>query len=342
MRVISFDVGIKNMAYCIFDVEETQSISQYPTIVDWNVWNLCAPNGAPESTVPIQTCTQCLKNKKICGKVAKYTQTKQSVIPIEKAIQEYSCEKHAKEHPVWKMPQKEFSSIYLKKQSLEKIKTLRETYIATSSPSLKLPKKMEMIEELVAHFESRTWKWLDSAKKSNKKLNAGTVDLITIGRALHRMLSTNPYCQNGSITHVLIENQISPIANRMKTIQGMLAQYFIMTNESAQIAFISSANKLKQFASRRTLTEDDDVMENTLVLTGDVTRGINPDYKAHKKDGVYYCLEIINKNNNLASWRTSMDTKKKDDLADAFLQGIWYLRNNNNIIIADDLKIKLV
>ena len=31
-----------------------------------------------------------------------------------------------------------------------------------------------------------------------------------------------------SITHVFIENQISPIANRMKTIQGMLAQYFIM------------------------------------------------------------------------------------------------------------------
>ena len=34
--------------------------------------------------------------------------------------------------------------------------------------------------------------------------------------------------------------------------------------------------------------------------------------------------------------------KKKDDLADAFLQGIWYLRTHNIIIIADDLKIKLV
>jgi hypothetical protein len=41
-------------------------------------------------------------------------------------------------------------------------------------------------------------------------------------------------------------------------------------------------------------------------------------------------------------WRTALDTKKKDDLADAFLQGIWYLRNNNYILIADDLKIKLV
>ena len=319
MRVISFDVGIKNMAYCIFDVEETQSISQYPTIVDWNVWNLCAPNGAPESTVPIQTCTQCLKNKKICGKVAKYTQTKQSVIPIEKAIQEYSCEKHAKEHPVWKMPQKEFSSIYLKKQSLEKIKTLRETYIATSSPSLKMPKKMEMIEELVAHFESRTWKWLDSAKKSNKKLNAGTVDLITIGRALYRMLSTNPYCQNGSITHVLIENQISPIANRMKTIQGMLAQHFISLGVS-HIEFVSSGNKLREFEEKS---------------DGKTA------YQKHKKDGVYYCTEILNGpmvdricNEGESSseiersrhWQTffSQYGSKKDDLADCFLQGIWW------------------
>ena len=34
--------------------------------------------------------------------------------------------------------------------------------------------------------------------------------------------------------------------------------------------------------------------------------------------------------------------KKKDDLADSFLQGIWYLKHNNNIIFADDLKINIV
>ena len=60
--------------------------------------------------------------------------------------------------------------------------------------------------------------------------------------------------QNASftdITHVVIENQLSPIANRMKTIQGMLAQYFIMIDENIDIQFISSSNKLKQFESTK-------------------------------------------------------------------------------------------
>ena len=35
MKLISFDIGIKNLAYCIFDIDNT-SIK----IVDWNVLNL--------------------------------------------------------------------------------------------------------------------------------------------------------------------------------------------------------------------------------------------------------------------------------------------------------------
>ena len=33
-----------------------------------------------------------------------------------------------------------------------------------------------------------------------------------------------------TIDIILLENQISPIANRMKTLQGMIAQYFIINN----------------------------------------------------------------------------------------------------------------
>ena len=55
----------------------------------------------------------------------------------------------------------------------------------------------------------------------------------------------------GDIDRVIIENQISPIANRMKTVQGMLSQYFLMSNDKLDIEFISSINKLK----------DDDIHE---------------------------------------------------------------------------------
>ena len=38
---------------------------------------------------------------------------------------------------------------------------------------------------------------------------------------------------------------------------------------------------------------------------------------------------MLNANNNLNKWIDSLNTKKKDDLADSFLQGIWYLKHKN-------------
>ena len=315
MKIISFDVGIKNMAYCIFEID---SDTTEPKIVDWNVWNLCAPYGAPS---PTHTCTQCMKNKKICGKPAKYTQTKKSVIPIETPIQEYSCGKHAKTHFLWKIPQKEHSLQYLKKQSMDHIKELRSKYIANTSDT-KLPKKMEMVEELVTHFQSQCWKPIDGTStiggKGKKKVpNAGTIDLICIGRALDEKLRQNPYITKESIQYVVIENQISPIANRMKTIQGMLAQYFISLGVS-HIEFVSSSNKLKEFAEVSTA---------------------NSAYQKHKKDGVYYCRQILDQPSVMeeenGKWKRFFEEYgvKKDDLADCFLQGLWWWKTKKNYIM---------
>jgi len=44
----------------------------------------------------------------------------------------------------------------------------------------------------------------------------------------------------------------------------------------------------------------------------------------------------------MIEWKESLNTKKKDDLADSFLQGIWYLKHNNIITYAEDLKINIV
>jgi hypothetical protein len=134
------------------------------------------------------------------------------------------------------------------------------------------------------------------------------------------------------ITHVIIENQISPIANRMKTIQGMLAQYFIMRNDNCIIEFISSANKLKQFPDINNSNQKKNKDSGPLIQ--------NPNYKEHKKDSIYYCSRIIE--TNFHNWCDSLQADKKDDLADAFLQGLWYFKNRNIITYADDLKINSV
>jgi hypothetical protein len=139
----------------------------------------------------------------------------------------------------------------------------------------------------------------------------------------------------------------------MKTIQGMVAQYFIMKLDDPHIEFISSLNKLKNYiptmdVSFHTISDISQgsatmsplqssatmsPLENTFYPT-EVPDSDDEDnipafdkkiYKQHKSDGVKYCLDIMGKTDN-ASWADKMIVhKKKDDLADAFLQGYWYL-----------------
>jgi len=65
-------------------------------------------------------------------------------------------------------------------------------------------------------------------------------------------------------------------------------------------------------------------------------------YKDHKKSGITYCSQIIENNPQFSHWKEKLETKKKDDLADCFLQGLWYFKQKNIISYADDLKINIV
>ena len=65
-------------------------------------------------------------------------------------------------------------------------------------------------------------------------------------------------------------------------------------------------------------------------------------YKQHKKDSIIICSQFLEKNDHLKEWIESMNSPKKDDLADCFLQGIWYLKHKNIISYAEDLKINSV
>ena len=114
----------------------------------------------------------------------------------------------------------------------------------------------------------------------------------------------------------------------------MLAQYFIMNNSDIHIEFISSANKLS-------MKNVDVKNENTFRENGDGDRepveNINSDfvtqnsvYKKHKIDGVTKCSQILDTNEDFKKWKYVLETKKKDDLADCFLQGIWYIQKVSN------------
>jgi hypothetical protein len=284
MRVISFDIGIKNMAYCILD------ISNNMVIKDWSVLNLIA------SEPIVQTCTCSTSNKskkkpivKPCTRLAKY-----------KKNDKYYCDKHAKSNTEFILPSKQFATPSLKKQKVQTLIDLGKEY---GMENLIDQKKEKMIEILASHFEERCYQNIVVAKTKT----AGETDLIQIGRNMKEQLDRID--DLNTIEVVVIENQISPLANRMKTIQGMLAQYFIMKVPNCHIEFVSSSHKLKQFSN---------ILENKLTTNT---------YKQNKTDGIHYCTKLLENNVELASSHVfdKSLTKKKDDLADCFLQGLWYL-----------------
>jgi hypothetical protein len=111
----------------------------------------------------------------------------------------------------------------------------------------------------------------------------------------------------------------------------MLAQYFIMKNSDIKIDFVSSFNKLKGFSER---------IERSYEKTEKTEK---QKYKQHKNDGVFYTNGILEKNEWLSSWIPHFHaSKKKDDLADSFLQGFWFLKSRENCKIDESLQISKI
>jgi hypothetical protein len=128
--------------------------------------------------------------------------------------------------------------------------------------------------------------------------------------------------------YVVIENQPSFKNPRMKSIACTIYDYYLIRgiidknitkSNIKQIKFMSPSNKLK------VATEGD-----TKLLIKAKSTGETDKYKLTKSLGIKYCLELIN---HLPDWIKYFNSfKKKDDLADSFLQGAYYYTNNIKII----------
>ena len=82
----------------------------------------------------------------------------------------------------------------------------------------------------------------------------------------------------------------------------MIAQYYIMKNVN-DIEFISACNKLKKFITTKTT------------------------YTERKQLSIKITKELLSNNGWSEQLNYFEKHKKKDDLADAFLQSLWYISN---------------
>jgi len=307
MHLISFDIGIKNMAYCIFDVS-----SGNITCPAWTVMNLVEP--PPPTSPATSVCTSCQRKAKFRKGTA------------------FFCEIHTKhaeriENGGFRRPSREWSLSAFRKMKVDELRKMLETLLPTSEVAKKT--KEAYLADLQQWMERTV---LEPVVKPPKATSASDADLIQVGRRLCLLLDAALLATTPQMDHVIIENQISPLAARMRTLQGMLTQYFILRHPHAQIHYVSSSMKLKEFSSAMTTATQP-------------TATMAQKYKKHKVDGVAACVAMLRANPIIGFTSDMLLTHaKKDDLADCWLQAMWFLKHVVKKInwSAEDLNIKCV
>ena len=301
MIILSIDVGIKNLAYCLMDVYNVSAgateIDNYKILL-WDSINLCGEE------------RKCSFLK--CTKTATYTHNHNKEV--------FFCSIHAKKSaPQYVMPHSELIMSNLKKMKIEPLRELAHKFKLDSDDIVNITKPPALLA-LFALFITEKCLTPIVAKSANG------MNLISIGIVMKREFELRLPIQN--IDRIIIENQISPIANRMKTIQGMMAQFFIMHGKN-DIHFVSSANKLKAF--KKNSVNEDNVLVNENENKNENEKKKST-YADRKKLGIKSTIDILDNNPDCSSWSPFFTAhKKKDDLADSFLQGLWFLKQKKYI-----------
>jgi hypothetical protein len=321
MKVVSFDVGIKNLAVCILEYDDSSNIK----IIYWDVINLL-DNNAIKIVLPcsIPNCKQKIK----------------SYIEIEENKFHF-CTKHLSEKDKYTKPITDKYDLNLWSETLDLCTSCLKSASDSNKEVSELkekkikPKKNNYNKELNLTLCNKHQKQIIEKinKLSNKiisikakKVKDHTVDDIKIKLIKSLDAIKDILLLEGEI--VLIENQPSFKNPTMKAISDTLYCWFLIRglidkdlNKSTldKIKFISPSGKLRDFCQ----------------TTIDEAKTSNK-YKETKK------LSIENTKNILGAYELNnwlkhiLESVKKDDLADCFLQGWSYMNSLYNNKLYDE------
>jgi hypothetical protein len=282
MIILSFDVGIKNLAYCLLSISEIEPEIEidgkhFIEIVKWNIVDLSCDH---VEEAKIESVEKILKQCCKCKKSATYCTHSNTMLPEN--VTRF-CKKHAEEAQLPMHP-----------------KLLKSNSKIGQAPYI--------------------------VPLSKKKVSCNKINIVDLGKNIKCHLDFIFAEHMDKIDAILIENQIGNLAGRMNVLQGMISQYFIMRNIT-NIEFISATNKLKLFKTVINKKSDtggggnlDNVLESEKKL-----------YKMRKDAGKMVCRSLLSFYPKLNVWIEIYDKhKKKDDLADCFLQGYYYAHLHSN------------
>ena len=280
MIILSFDVGIKNLAYCLISInldkqddnkqnDEKHNNVDFLQILKWDVIDLSTTIVTTTATTTLKQCCKCKKNASFCT---------HSNAMLPEDVKKY-CKKHAEE--------------------------------------TQLPMHTRLLKSNSKNGQNP---YLIPLSVINKKISCNKIDIVELGKNLKSHFDSIFKEYIDKIDAIIIENQIGNLAGRMNVLQGMISQYFIM-KDLTRIEFISATNKLKLFKSviqNQNQTHNNNELENVIETEKKL-------YKMRKDAGKKVCRSLLMFYQNLKIWITDYDKhKKRDDLADCFLQGYYY------------------
>lgn len=290
--ILSWDVGIKNLAFCLIQKNEVDNNFQ---ILKWGVINL---NDGQ------QKCDFKLRTGNDCQEVAKYCVYHKDKIPLFENTNEgmnYACSKHKeKMTPTCEKTCEKKCCMNCEKNAQYELKGTKYCWCSE-------------------HYEKKAQSFLK--KIATKKITVTTCSKQPIQDLAEKLFTKLDIEFNnfGDITEVIIENQPTLKNPKMKTLASILYSYFIVRgiidrektkSKIVEVKFVSPSNKLKVNS------------KNTNSILKSEKEKVNANvYKMTKSLGIKYCKALISDNDN----KILDGVKKKDDMCDAFLQGFQYL-----------------
>jgi hypothetical protein len=318
MVVCSWDVGITHLAYCILEKNNHKKIPY--KIHEWVNINLMC-----DDDMRNLKCKEHTKNGKICDKRAKYYV--ESILSKNDKSEYYGyCELH-KENAEKYIDENECiinASIF----ELTKLQNHPCCHIIKSKGSEKTCDKSSKYEcltldgKIIKYFCKSHYEiyykslMLQYALTIMKKSKIKKKPIKDIQVNLINILDSKKYLLK--VDEVIIENQPSLKNPTMKSIASTLFNYFVIrgivdkniTGSKIQhIQYICPSNKLK-------INND-----NTVQVLSKSDDGKK--YKLTKDLGIKYCQQLLKHDDEHLNYLNSF--KKKDDLSDAFLQGVYYI-----------------
>jgi len=254
MKLVSFDVGLRNLSYCVIEGTSRTDVK----ILDWNIIDVLGEHAGVGAA-------RCHK----CSAAARYEHASEGL---------FACSRHTPKKK--KAPTK---TVLNKKSATE-----LQTELASCGLTTDATKKADLVKLLHNHYKQNTWKKCVSSALSGSVLDQAP--------ALIKSLDARASSwKNADI--IAVENQPE---RRMYAVQAMIQMYFSMKGMKCE--GVSATHKLSNI-----VTVDDNVKS----------------YRGRKSTGILHARALVPVEN-----QEHFDKhKKKDDLADSFLQGLWVMEH---------------